>query len=64
MKYASFIVHLKSGVTCLQGWFAEHQTKRIIQANFIYFEHIGPVDPITVKDYQASDPNQLLKNKI
>jgi len=61
MKSAKFIVFLKAGTTCLQGWFKEHQTNRTIQANFAYIEHLGPADLISVEGYQASEPNRLLK---
>ena len=61
MESAKFIVYLKSGTTCLQGWFTEHQTNTVIQANFVYIEHLGPADPIAIKSYQATDPNRLLK---
>ena len=58
---AKFIVHLKAGTTCLQGWFTEHQTNKAIQAYFAYIEHLGPADPVSVEGYQASEPNRLLK---
>jgi len=61
MKSAEFIVNVKAGTTCLQGWFTEHQTNRAIQANFVYIEHLGPAELISGEGYQASEPNRLLK---
>jgi len=61
MRSADFIVNIKAGTTCMQGWFTEHQTNRGIQANFAYIERLGQGDPVALEAYQASEPDQLLK---
>jgi arylsulfatase A-like enzyme len=61
MKSAEFIVNVKSGTTCMQGWFTEHQTNRKIQADFAYIERLRPADLVSIEEYQASEPNRLLK---
>ncbi len=61
MESAEFTVHLKTGTTCLHGWFTEHQTDKTIQANFAYIEYLGPADPVSIEGYQASEPNRMLK---
>lgn len=62
MKSVTFFVNLKAGTTCLQGWFNEHHKIKKIRAEFVTIKRIGPPDPVSLKNYQASDPDGLLKD--
>jgi len=61
MKSARFIVNLKAGTTCLQGWFTGKLKGRKIRAEFVSVERLGPADPAVLDSYRATDPNRLLK---
>jgi len=61
IKSARFILNLKAGSTCLQGWFSGSQLGRKFQAEFVSVERLGPADPEAVERYRASEPDRLLK---
>lgn len=63
MKSASFILNLKAGTTCLEGWFTGKQLNRKIRAEFVSVERLGPADPVAVETYRPSDPDRLLKEE-
>ena len=62
MKTVDFMVHLKSGQTCLCAGFMDGQKR--FRADYVLVRRMGTADPDELEKYEASDPDVLLKKMI
>ncbi len=61
MTSVKVVVSLKAGTTCFQSSFKIKGSDKLIGTNFIYVDYVGMADVQSLKNYEPSKPDKLLR---